>query len=164
MLSSDELLNRLHARSLHVQYTLKVTTHLGMDSSCPDEQDPHVFTAFQSSIGTVKAFFYPFSNLKDIGGSDQQDVLSIATQMKNWTSDIYKHFKMPLVIKMKDDGTVQYLYVCKSQPSIFVARIHHDETMTNLGHHIKTCIPGSSAQTQALAAYASGSQYTEAKH
>ncbi|KAF8909286.1 hypothetical protein CPB84DRAFT_1843084 [Gymnopilus junonius] len=198
---------RQMARELSSVSVLELMTYKSQpileDSSCPDEQDPHGFTAFQSSISMVKAFFYPFSNLKDVGGSDQQDVSSIAghsylplslqlqwmassstkrkrtvmhalsmassasasnsdsgnsfpnapppsimctdtskamqgasdkqskfderyktamqtneevlaAQMKNWTSDIYKHFKMPPVIKMKDDSTVQYLYVCKS--------------------------------------------------
>lgn len=51
-----------------------------------------------------------------------------------------------------------------SHPSIVITRARHDESTSNLVRHVKSCEPASSTQTQALAAYASGSQYNEAKH
>jgi hypothetical protein len=51
-----------------------------------------------------------------------------------------------------------------SHPSIMVSRAQHDESTGNLGRHVKNCTPVNSSQTRALAAYASGSKYSEASH
>ncbi|PPQ74939.1 hypothetical protein CVT26_011413 [Gymnopilus dilepis] len=88
----------------------------------------------------------------------------LTAQMDNWTSDVYKHFRSPPAIHEKQDGTIQYIYTCKSRPSITVKRARHDESTSNLVRHVKLCTPGNSAQTNALAAFASGSKYNEAKH
>lgn len=34
--------------------------------------------------------------------------------MNTWVSEVYKHFKLPPNIVVKGDGTVQYVFVCKS--------------------------------------------------
>ena len=40
----------------------------------------------------------------------------------------------------------------------------HDESTSNLAHHVCNCAPADSTQTRALAAYASGSKYMKASH
>ena len=49
-------------------------------------------------------------------------------------------------------------------PSITVSRARHDESTSNLARHVRNCAPTDSAQTRALATYASGSKYTKASH
>jgi hypothetical protein len=51
-----------------------------------------------------------------------------------------------------------------SHPSITVSKARHDESTGNLGRHVRNCSPTTSNQTRALAAYISGSTYTEASH
>ena len=51
-----------------------------------------------------------------------------------------------------------------SHPSITISRARHDESTSNLTHHIQNCAPTNSTQTHVLAVYASGSKYTKASH
>jgi hypothetical protein len=101
-----------------------------------------------------------------------------------WISPVYQHLIMPPAITVKK-GVVVYVYTCiayifyylrlldsviltlvvsTSHPSITVSRARHDESTGNLKHHVTNCAPINSSQTNALAAYASGSKYTQASH
>lgn len=62
-----------------------------------------------------------------------------------------------------DDRFHWYLHN-NSHPSITVSRARHDESTGNLKRHVKNCSPADSGQTQAIANYASGSKYTQARH
>ena len=100
--------------------------------------------------------------------------------MATWTSDVYAHFRMPPIISVRK-GIVIYTYTCiayvvymflgpptnfvtYSHPSITISRARHDESTGNLKRHVTNCLPANSSQTQAIAAYASGSTYTAASH
>jgi hypothetical protein len=49
-------------------------------------------------------------------------------------------------------------------PSITVSRVRHDESTSNLKHHVRQCTPPDSVEARKLAEFVQGSTYTAATH
>lgn len=51
-----------------------------------------------------------------------------------------------------------------SHPSIYLDRIAHEDSTSNLLRHVRTCEPPETPESETLAAYASGATYSKAKY
>ena len=102
----------------------------------------------------------------------------VAMQMKTWTSEVYEHFKSPMI--EQKGGEVRYAFVCKKydiftrrlsvrshlhyrNPSVVVTRVRHDEITSNLVRHADRCTPGATTLTTSISAFAHGSTYSYLK-
>ena len=56
------------------------------------------------------------------------------------------------------------LMVCVSHPSVYLDRIAHEDSTSNLLRHVRTCEPPETPESETLAAFASGATYSKAKY
>ena len=84
------------------------------------------------------------------------------------SSELAKLYGTSFVVKgafMLNPHLIQsnnFLY--SSHPSITVSRARHDESTSNLKHHVDQCAPPASGESRAITAYAHGSAYNTATH
>ncbi|KAH9856053.1 hypothetical protein C2E23DRAFT_723372, partial [Lenzites betulinus] len=78
-------------------------------------------------------------------------------------SPAYDHFKAPVVLPPKADGTVMYRFVCKRHPSKHVDRADYEDSTGNLKRHISGCDPEDVPEVELITAYAQGTSYSGAR-
>ncbi|THH18736.1 hypothetical protein EUX98_g8907 [Antrodiella citrinella] len=104
-----------------------------------------------------------FNKRYDVTKLSAEDILVV--QQKKWKSDVYKHFKEPVIVT-QDDGTVLYKFVCNViRPGISpssVSRVRHDDSTSNLSRHIRICNPKVLAPGTGIEQFAHGSTYNKA--
>ncbi|OJT07894.1 hypothetical protein TRAPUB_1210 [Trametes pubescens] len=92
------------------------------------------------------------------GVSDEDRLKDVASK---WTSDVYKHFKAPIIQPARHDGKrVMYRFICRKYPSKSVLRADYEDSTGNMHRHIAACTPQKTAESEAITAYGAGSQYS----
>ncbi|KAI1787810.1 hypothetical protein LXA43DRAFT_895699 [Ganoderma leucocontextum] len=86
----------------------------------------------------------------------------MAKLTKAWCSPAYNHFKFPVVI-MGEDGAVYHYFICKDHSSLYLDQIAHEDSMSNLLHHVHTCDLPEIPEVEAITAFTSGAMYSRAK-
>ncbi|OJT13075.1 Zinc finger BED domain-containing protein 4 [Trametes pubescens] len=81
----------------------------------------------------------------------------------SWRSAVYDHFKPPIVLPPKADGTIMHRFVCKRHPSKRVDRSNYEDSTGNLGCHILGCEPDDTPEVEQITAYGHGSTYSAAR-
>ncbi|PIL32390.1 hypothetical protein GSI_05636 [Ganoderma sinense ZZ0214-1] len=87
---------------------------------------------------------------------------SLDARAAKWTSQVYHHFRKP-VLATKKDGTLTSRFVCIKNPSKHVDRALNVESTGNLNKHVKLCIPEKTTETQLITEYAQGVNYSYAR-
>ncbi|KAI1787521.1 hypothetical protein LXA43DRAFT_857178, partial [Ganoderma leucocontextum] len=77
-------------------------------------------------------------------------------------SPAYQHFKFPVVVTDEDE-VVYHRFVCKDHPSIYLDRIAHEDSTSNLLRHVRTCEPPETPESETLTAFTAGATYSKAK-
>ncbi|PIL35261.1 hypothetical protein GSI_01986 [Ganoderma sinense ZZ0214-1] len=89
---------------------------------------------------------------------------AVAAMSKKWRSTAYEHFHPPKIVT-DNRGDVFCRFICKSDRAVYLDRIIHEDSTSNLIRHIRACSSssGTASEAQALTAFAAGSTYTESK-
>ncbi|KAE9384921.1 hypothetical protein BT96DRAFT_950223 [Gymnopus androsaceus JB14] len=106
------------------------------------------------------------AGFKDGATDDEILVLLLEKQMKGWTSSVYDHFVSPLTINASDPVAVKYTFHCKIYTNQIVTRLRHNDSTSNLKHHIARCsaVPNAEATGQlTMPMFAGGSTYSDSK-
>ncbi|KAI1788245.1 hypothetical protein LXA43DRAFT_852164, partial [Ganoderma leucocontextum] len=75
-------------------------------------------------------------------------------------SSAYAHFEYPKIVT-DDRGDVFCRFVCKSDRSVFLDRIIHEDSTSNLLRHIRACTHTDTPESQTITSFAAGSTYSE---
>ncbi|KAH9852421.1 hypothetical protein C2E23DRAFT_730680 [Lenzites betulinus] len=97
------------------------------------------------------------------GDMSSEDILAQLTGA--WRSTVYEHFKPPVVLPAKADGTVMFRFVCKryAHPSKHVDRADYEDSTGNLKRHMSGCDPDDIPEVELITAYAQGASYSAAR-
>ena len=115
-----------------------------------------------------------------VGSMGEAYWLPAAIMYKKWRSAAYDHFEYPKVVS-DDEGDLFCRFVCKrcviefiftvllfiwsaSDHSVFLDRIIHEDSTSNLLRHIRACNPpDQTPEAQTMVSFAAGSTYSEAR-
>ncbi|KAI1783397.1 hypothetical protein LXA43DRAFT_859340, partial [Ganoderma leucocontextum] len=77
-------------------------------------------------------------------------------------SPAYKHFRFPAIV-LDEEGVVYHRFVCNDHPTVYLDRIAHEDSTSNLLRHVRTCEPREMPEAEAITVFASGGTYSKAK-